>query len=183
MQVILVEHDDVIQTFAADRPDQPLDVRRLPGRSRCNWDFLQAQSLGAILEFQAVNAITVPQQVLRGRGEGEGLAEWLGSPSGPGILHDMEMQHPAAMMGKDEENLEHLKVDGRNGKEIDPNHAPKVIAQEGFPVLGRRAMGARDPIVGDGSLRDSNTEFEQLAVNSGEHPTRDWRDSFPELRR
>ena len=70
-------------------------------------------------------------------------------------------------MGKDEEDVEHLKVNRGNGQEIDRNHAGKVIAQESFPVLGWRAMGTRDHIVGDGSLRDGNTELEQLAVNSG----------------
>ena len=75
IQVSLVEHDDVIQTFAADRTNQPFDVRRLPRRTRRNPDFLQAQSLGAALELQAVNAIAVPEQVLRGRCKGEGFSE------------------------------------------------------------------------------------------------------------
>ena len=59
VQVSLVEHDDVIQTFAADRTNQPFDVRRLPRRARRNPDFLQAQSLGAASELQTVNAIAV----------------------------------------------------------------------------------------------------------------------------
>jgi hypothetical protein len=167
VQVSLVEHDDVIQTFAADRPAQPFYVRRLPGRPGRNSDLLEAQSLGAVLELKTINAIAVSQEILRGRGEGEGFAELLGCPNRRRTLHDIEMEHPAAMMGKDEEDVEHLKVNGGNGQEIDRNHAGKVITQESFPVVGRGATAARDHIVGDGSLRDGDTELEQLAVNSG----------------
>ena len=31
VQVSFIEHDDVVQALAADRADQPFDVRRLPG--------------------------------------------------------------------------------------------------------------------------------------------------------
>ena len=94
-------------------------------------------------------------------------------------------------MGKDEEDVEHIKVNGGNGQEIDRNHAGKVIAQESLPVVGRATTGAWDHIIGDGSLRDGNTELEQLAVNSGRTPQRigavhlpnqsddGWRNGFP----
>ena len=83
VQVSLVEHDDVIQTLAPHRTDQPFDVRGLPRRVRGDADFLQAQSLGAALELQSVNAVAVPEQVLRGRREGEGFTELLGGRSVP----------------------------------------------------------------------------------------------------
>lgn len=56
-------------------------------------------------------------------------------------------------MGQDNEDVKHFKVDGRNGEEIDRNHAGGVIAKECFPILGRGTAGARGHIVGDGSLR------------------------------
>ena len=135
VQVSLVEHDDVIQTFATDRTNQPFDVRRLPRRARHNPDFLQAQSLGAALELQAVDAITVTEQVLRGRGKGEGFPELLGRPTGRRALDDIEVEDSATIMGKDNENVEHLEGEGGNGEEVDRNHAAEVIAEECFPVL------------------------------------------------
>lgn len=57
VQVKLVEDGDVIQTFVADRTHQPLNVRRLPGRTKRIPGFLQTQSLGAAPELQAVNSI------------------------------------------------------------------------------------------------------------------------------
>jgi hypothetical protein len=106
IQVSLVEHDDVIRTFAVERTNQPFDVRRLPRRARHNPDFLQAQSLGAALELQAVDVITVTEQVLRGRGKGEGFPELLGRPTGRRALDDIEVEDSATMMGKDNENAE-----------------------------------------------------------------------------
>ena len=144
----------------------------MPRRTRRNPDLLQAESLGAVLEFQAVNAIAVTQQLLRGRGKGEGLSELLGRPNRRRTLHDIEMQHPAAMMRKDQEDVEHLKVDGGDGEEIDGNHVGKVVAKESFPVVGRATAAAWDHIVGDGSLRYGDAELEQLAVNSWSTPQR-----------
>jgi hypothetical protein len=76
------------------------------------------------------------------------------------------------MMGKDNEGAEHLEGEGGNGKEVDRNHAAEVIAKERFPVLGRGATRTRDHGVGDGSLREGDTELEQLAVNPGSTPQR-----------
>jgi hypothetical protein len=139
-------------------------------RTGGNSDFLQAQSLGAVLELQAVNAIAVTEQVLRGRGEGEGFSELLGRPNRRRTFHDIERQHPAAMMRKNQDDLEHLKVEGGNGQEIDRNHAAAVMAKESFPVVGRATTGAWDHIVGDGSWREGDPELDQLAVNSGSTP-------------
>jgi hypothetical protein len=65
VQVILAEHDDMIQTFAPYGTNQPFDVRGLSGRTRRNPNFLQSQSHGASLKFQAVDAIAVTEQVFR----------------------------------------------------------------------------------------------------------------------
>jgi hypothetical protein len=105
VQVSLIEHDDVVQALAADRAYQPFDVRRLPGRARGDPDFLQAQSLGAALEVQAVNAVTVAQQVLRGRYEGEGFPELLGRPSSRRGRYDIEVQNAAAVMRQDNKDV------------------------------------------------------------------------------
>jgi hypothetical protein len=55
-----VQHDDVVQTFPAERADEPLHIRRLPGRTGRNPEFLDIQSLYDLLEFQTINAVAVP---------------------------------------------------------------------------------------------------------------------------
>ncbi len=60
------EDNDMIQTFTPDRTDQAFYIRRLPKRTGRAPEFLQIQSLGDTLEFQAINAIPVAQQVFCG---------------------------------------------------------------------------------------------------------------------
>ena len=96
-------------------------------------DFLQAQGLGAALELQAVNAIAVAEQVLWGRRKGEGFPELLGRPSSRRAFDDMEVQHTAAVMRQDDENVEHPKGQGGNGEEVGRHHATEVIAKERPP--------------------------------------------------
>jgi len=63
LQVSLVEADDVVQAFAANRPDQPFDGGRLPRCTRSNADLLQVQCFGAAAELQTIEAIAVREQV------------------------------------------------------------------------------------------------------------------------
>jgi hypothetical protein len=49
-QVTLIEDDDVIETFAADRADDALDIGILPWRSRCSDDLLDRHCLDTSAE-------------------------------------------------------------------------------------------------------------------------------------
>ena len=49
-EVGLVEHDDMIQTLAPDRADQPFDVGILPGRPRRGQHFLDPHTASGIPE-------------------------------------------------------------------------------------------------------------------------------------
>src|ERR1035441_99804 len=152
VQVSLIEHDNVVQTPAADRAHQPFDVRRLPGRARGDPDFLQSQSLGAALEEPAVNAVAVAQQVLRGRCERKGFPELLSRPSCRSSRYDIEVQNAAAMMRQDNKDVEEVKVEGGDDEEVDRHHAAEVIAEESLPVLGRGSADSWDHVFGDGAL-------------------------------
>jgi hypothetical protein len=60
-QVLLVEHDHVVQTFAADGADQPLDEGILPGRMWRNEFLFQSKAKSPLHKFQTVNAIAIAQ--------------------------------------------------------------------------------------------------------------------------
>ena len=59
-EMLLAEHDDVIEQLSPKRADHPLHKRRLPGRARCDQDFLDAKVLHPTAEACAVDAIAVP---------------------------------------------------------------------------------------------------------------------------
>lgn len=88
----------MIQAFAPKRTDQPFHVRRVPRRVGCDAEFLQTQGLGAALELLPVNAVAVAKQVLRGRSKGEGFPELLGGPGRRRALHDVKVEHLAALV-------------------------------------------------------------------------------------
>jgi len=56
-QVVLVEHDHVVETFAADRADQALDAGILPGRAWRHELLFQSEVKGSPHKFQTVNTI------------------------------------------------------------------------------------------------------------------------------
>ena len=86
VQVSLAEHDDMVQTFAADRTDQPFNVRRLPGGAWRNLEFFESQGDGACLKFEAVDAVAISKQIFRRRGKRKRLAKLLASPTGRGTV-------------------------------------------------------------------------------------------------
>ena len=72
------------------------------------------------------------------------------------------MQDFARLVRQNEEDVEHSKGDGWNGKEIHRDQVPGMIAEEVLPSL----IGAPSsrPILSDGGIRDGNA---QLATRLG----------------
>ncbi len=82
LQVGFVEDDDVVEAFAAERADEPLDVRVLPRRAWSAKHFVDAQAFDPCLEIVAVD---VPVSVVRLQEawsgiEGKGLEHLLCRP-------------------------------------------------------------------------------------------------------
>src|SRR5713101_463584 len=66
-QVGFIENDDVIETLAADRADDALDIGVLPWGARCGDDLVDPHGPDTIAEALAIRGIPVPQQVARRR--------------------------------------------------------------------------------------------------------------------
>src|SRR5439155_6232075 len=64
-EVPFVEHDDVIEAFSSNRPDDALGEGILPGRSRRDEDLANSQTLHPPCEHVAVDGIPIAEQVLR----------------------------------------------------------------------------------------------------------------------
>jgi hypothetical protein len=62
-QVLVVEHDHMVQTFAAEGADQSLDAGILPGRAWCNELLFQTEAKGTLHKFQTVNAVAIPKEI------------------------------------------------------------------------------------------------------------------------
>ena len=58
-QTLFVEHDQMIQAFAAYRSDQSFHIGPLPGRTRCRKQSLDAHRLCLLHEFPSEDAISI----------------------------------------------------------------------------------------------------------------------------
>ena len=65
LEMPLVEHDDVVKAFTADRSNDSLDVRSLPGRSWRRDDFFDIHVLDALAECRTVDAVAVTDHEAR----------------------------------------------------------------------------------------------------------------------
>src|SRR5260370_33909317 len=66
-QMALVEDDDVIQAFSADRTEETLNVRVLPGRSRRSDDLRDPHRSNAMTKCRTIGFVSVSQQLTRSR--------------------------------------------------------------------------------------------------------------------
>src|SRR5215813_2071815 len=51
------------------------------------------------------------------------------------VFRNIEMQNTSTVMGQDDKDVQHTKLYGRNGEEVDRNHLSDVISQECHPRL------------------------------------------------
>ena len=81
-QVPLVQDDDVVEEFAADRADHAFDEGTLPRRARRREDFGNEHALRASPKLAAINGVAIAQEIARRRVIGESFHNLLRGPSG-----------------------------------------------------------------------------------------------------
>ena len=134
-QMLRIENDEVVQTFAANRANDPFDHGILPRRARGNELLFQAQSFDSTLEIRAIDGIAIPQQIMRRDRVGESFDNLLCCPGSRGRLSDIEMQDFATLMVQHQKDIEHPEGGGWDGKEIHCDHCLGMVLKEAFPGL------------------------------------------------
>ena len=178
-QTRLVEHDEMIQALAPNRPDQTLNVRRLPWTSRSDKDFFLPHFSDALAEGFAVDSVTIPEEEVGRTAPGESFDELLCSPLGLGIGGHIEMHYPTPLMGQHHEDKQKLESCSGNGDEIHENHLSEMIGEKGAPGLGGR-FRSTNHVLGNRGFTDVDGQLEQFAVNFWELPKEDWLDPSAE---
>jgi hypothetical protein len=160
-QMVLAQHDHVVEALAADGSDDALDVWGLPGRTECDEPLLDPHVLHPILEVPAVDAVAVSQQKTRSLFERKGLHDLLSGPPSGWAGRDTEVNHPATVVPEDQQDVEHSERDRRNREGIYRRDLTDVVGQEGAPSLGRwlRLTGH---VLGDRGLGHGMAQQEQL---------------------
>jgi hypothetical protein len=138
-EVSLAENEHVIQALAPDRADEPLHERVLPWALRRREKLLDPHALHAMPKWLPVDAIAVAEEIGRRGLVREGVHELLSRPDGGGVLGDVEVDNPPAMVGEDDKDKEDAEASGGNGEEIDRDQVADVVREERPP--GLRGLG------------------------------------------
>src|SRR5881397_1698641 len=86
-----VDHDDVIEAFPSNRPDDALGEGILPGRSRGDEDLANPQVFRPTCEHVAVDGVPIAEQVLGRCLVRKALDELLGGPGGGWVVGDVDL--------------------------------------------------------------------------------------------
>jgi hypothetical protein len=164
-QVSLPEDEDMIQALAPDRADAPLREGILPRAVRRGKDFLDTHPLHAVPKLLAVDLVVVAEEIGRGGVVGEGVDDLLSSPVGGGMLGDVEVYDPSAMVSEHDKNEEHAQACSGNGEEVEGDEVSHMVVEERPPGLRRPGRPLRhEPR--DGALGHVDTELEELAMDA-----------------
>ena len=133
------QHDQVIQTLSADGAYDSFGIRILPGGPWCNRDLFNAHCVDSISKVPPVDSIAVSDKKSRSLVERESINDLLSRPYGAGICRNVEMNNLSPVMPENDENVQHAKRRGRQGKEVAGRGIPYVIVEKRTPTLGRRS--------------------------------------------
>src|SRR2546428_12552056 len=164
-QVPFAEDEDVIQTLAPNRADEPLREGILPGAVSRREDFTYAHALHALAERVAVDGGAIAEKKGRGRIVREGAADLLGRPGSSGLLGDVEVEDAPAIVCEHDKGEQDTQGPRRNDEEIDGDQVADVIGQERAPGLRGRCAALREE-PGDGAFGHVDAEFQELTMDS-----------------
>jgi len=155
----LAEDDNMVEAFPAQRPDDPFHVRRLPGTSWGNDNFLDVKCLHLILKREAIDSIPISQEVARVFSIIKGLNQLPGGPGGGRMFGHVKVQDSAPIMCKNNKDEQDPEGSRGYGEEIDRNQFPEVVVEKNLPVLRRRFPSFWHPS-GNGPFRDFDSKLQ-----------------------
>src|SRR5258708_2546418 len=168
-QVSFAQDDDMIETLAADRADEPLRVGVLPRAGGRRQHFTNPHVLQPLPERVTIDAVAIAKEVGRRGVVWEGVDDLLGGPGARGMFGHVEVEDVAALVGEHDEDEEDAQLHGGDREEIDRDEAGHMVGEERAPRLrGRWAALRHQP--GDGALGQADAEVQQLTGDSPPTP-------------
>lgn len=119
LQVAFVQDDDVIEQLAAEGADKAFDESVFPRRPGSRGDFLDAKCFEAARDFRAIDAVVVADEITGRFIEGECLFQLQCDPCRVRLFGDGEVNDAAAVVAKDQEDVEVSERDRWHSEEID----------------------------------------------------------------
>ena len=130
-QVARVQDNDMIEAFPPDRSDDALDIGVLPRRSWRRRHLDDAHRLQPIAEDRPIGRVAVANQVSRRGFPRKRFHKLLPEPGRRRMRRDVEVNHPAPLMARHDEGMEHSKGSGRDDEQIDRGESVRMVGEEG----------------------------------------------------
>src|SRR5262249_5751001 len=111
--------DEMIETLAPDRSDQPFSEAILPRRSRCDGLVPYAHGMQTAGDDGAVDAIPIADNVVRGLVPRESLGQLARDPFGGRIGRHVDPDEVSPVQPDDDEGVEQVEANAP-GQRIDP---------------------------------------------------------------
>jgi len=168
----LAEDDDLVEQLSSKCSDDAFAIRVLPRRARRRRHVLDAHRLDGSGDALAVDAVSVSMEEARCSIEGEGIAELLRCPRRRRVGGDRDVPDATAAVLEDDEAVQEFERRRGNDEEVHGRSLEQVVLQKRALRLRRWLPGAGLEVRGDGRLRDTEAQLEQLAVDSRRAPGR-----------
>jgi hypothetical protein len=136
-QLRLVEHDQMIESFAPNRSDEPLDEAVLPRRARCGRVIPDPHCTNAAYISRTESAVAIAKQMTRRFVPRKSVGHLTSYPLGSRIGSDADCDQSPAGVAQNDQAVEQLERDRADYEQIQLSDAVNVIAQESLPTLGR----------------------------------------------
>lgn len=104
----LVEHNDMIETLAPKRANDPFDIGSLPRRSRSRKDLLDSHRFHLRDEIKPEDIVAVAQQITGGRVPRKCFSQLLRGPFCRRMRSYTEMNDAPPVMCQDQEDIQDL---------------------------------------------------------------------------
>src|ERR1700731_3389093 len=168
-QVRFAKHDHGVETFAADRADESLNVSILPGRSGCDRMVPNAHCTDPLQEDWTIRGVSIPNEISRRVVPRERLGDLARDPLRGWVCRHAKRHPKSSSVAHNDQTIQTLECDRRQDKEVDRRDAVGVIAEKRPPAL-RRWPRVAAHVPSDRRLGDLEAELEQLTMNTRRAP-------------
>ena len=126
-QVSFAQDDDMIETLAADRADEPLGEGVLPRAGGRRQHFTNPHALQPLPEHVTIDVVAIAKEVGRRGVVWESVDDLLGGPGACGMFGHVEVEDVPAVVGEHDEDEENAEPSGGNSEEIDRDQVSDMI--------------------------------------------------------
>ena len=160
----LAQGDDMVDTLATDRSDQPFDEAVLPRRAWGNRLVTDAHGPYSLRGSGTVDTVPIADQVARSLTPRECLCDPC-DPFRRRVWCDVDLDKVPARQPDDDEDVEQVKANGWNNEQVHGRDSRCMAAQEDEPPLRGRSTSLYH-VLDNVGLSDFKAELEQRAMDA-----------------